>query len=422
MKRTEKQNILQRRNPVCLTVLPHRERISEILFMICSWAYLAESFAMNTTFRQTYGVKASTLTMRIVIPLIIISLLNILLLEDYSIGSMLLIYAACAVFYVSWKHRGDIFLLSMFSIFFSGRYAGWKRYIRATLALTAAGILAVVLMGRTGILTDLTYYRGEGSTPRPGFGFGHPNWLAGYTWALTAMYVMVRFDRWKPWEYLIPAAAAVFCLLVPNSRTNTVLLLLLIPGVMLFRHFRGASSRHRVLRVLLCLPFPLCAGISFWFGKFCPETSRILQTADNLLSNRLTYLRFYMENYSVTLWGQRVKYNTEIWNIFHPESAKQPLILDNAYGHILLQSGAVPFVILIVFLVCFTAYLLRHGYGEVAMILVIMALCGLSEYWIVRVPVNPAIFAIPLFAGQRTKEIPAASGRHDITSRGGTVS
>ena len=403
-------HLLQRENLLCLQTLPNRKKISSTVFLICFWLYLVIRFAKDSMLSQTdpdlyHWILGFSLY------LAGISLINILLLTDYSVGEMILILAACAAAWISCRHHGEQAVLVLTAILFSGRHADWGKFLRRSAVLIAAGIVLLAVLYFLGPLdSGMRFYRPVTMQPRLALGFIHPNGVGSFILSLTCLYVMIRLERWRWWDYALVAAAAIFCQIVPNSRTSVILLAVLIPGIFLFRFFHGAAARHVVLRVLLCLVYPACAAVSVWLGVFCRQGTAFYLLADRLLSLRISDARYFAEHYHVTLWGQKLVTKPKAPVNVPYIGVVNRLILDNSYLHVLYQDGLIIFLILMVWFTFMLWEMLRRGRDSAALVLILMAVEFVMEHQLTKLPANAALFAVPLLVSDAWPSLPQKRG------------
>lgn len=118
-----------------------------------------------------------------------------------------------------------------------------RRTLKAGLVTSCASFLAVVLASSAGWIGTLSELWDDGRM-RNSFGYGWYNLTGVIVLALCLMYVCLRQVRNLKWfDFIVLAAALVFCNEGPASRAAVVCLALLIALTLLLRFYQGSRGR-----------------------------------------------------------------------------------------------------------------------------------------------------------------------------------
>lgn len=201
-----------------------------------------------------------------------------------------------------------------------GFLAGGCTAMAAVLALHFAGIVAPDLTSeRMGVL-------------RGTYGYGHPNTFGGLVLGLVLAYVMLRAERIRWFDCILPAAAGVFLLVGPASRTAGLCCLMLAAGLAVCRLRQGravprlwpaacAGSVAAAAAVSYLLPL-LVIKVGPWNNDIGPAW---LAKLDSLLTCRISLTWMAYRLLDVRIAGQVFNWPT----------------VDNSFAFALFQFGPV---------------------------------------------------------------------------------
>ena len=189
-------------------------------------------------------------------------------------------------------------------------------------AILSAFIL-IVLSSLLRIIPEYQFYRNEGSA-RISLGFQQPNLLSINLLALVVLYILIR-KRSKGkykfaivegqldwWDVVTCILAAIFCYVVPNSITETIILLMLAVIIVLLKLRKLITSksitRSKVFRFCsIFMIFLLGVGT-----RYLVVNSRfdLLPSITSTFSNRLLYAVYGYNEFGIHLFPvSQEKYN-----------------------------------------------------------------------------------------------------------------
>lgn len=360
---------LAKQNPLCITG-QNAQRVSRALFYVSLFLLLAvNQFIGSSLYGQ--GDTQFVLFVRSLLWIPFgLALVNILFLCRYSIGQLLGIAAFIALWLVIYKSSGNQLytLPPSMALAFSCGNVKWKDVLKHTMWMWALLFIATALLCAAGVFPMVIYHR-NGMT-RYSLGAAHPNQLGATVLCFVFLWVMLRYNRLRPYEYALWLALAAFCWFVPNSRTATVSILLIILLTLLSKAAKGRLLESRLVR-WLCVAAPAAAAALSVLGSYFYNAGSVLYAkVDRIVfTGRLGLAHGFFDAYNVKLFGQRIKMVPLQWANEHNVPAR---IIDCFYGRMLMNGGAVglcAFMLVYLFLVYRAARNRDHG-------LVIMLLVG----------------------------------------------
>ena len=199
------------------------------------------------------------------------------------------------------------------------------------------------------LLTAFCYSRGIISAPvmmsgrgtvRNTFGFSHPNSLGMSILAACCAYAVLRFRRFKWYDIAIYSVSFYICNTLVYSRTAAIVVLII--GLLSLLVSIGHSKVFDALYMMFgCLVFVVGVVSSVWMMIYYDSSVQWMSQFNTFMSARPELSNYYYETYSVHLFGFDFSTMQEAYREY------SSFICDNAYAHVLLQSGIIVFLILI---------------------------------------------------------------------------
>lgn len=263
-------------------------------------------------------------------------------------------------------------------VFLVGSYGrDYKEIIRYSLIVLVVGIIAIGALAISGVI-DFNVVAGGLSDSgeriqRLSFGFNHPNALGMLIIVALLLRGILSGCRFSIPEYAAWLGIAAFLAFVVRTRTSSLVLIAGLCLIVLRRAYKTKEMASHYLGALTVVFVAIGVGIVLLYGAF-PDA---LQGLDSILSKRLSYANILLEEYPVTLFGQKVELIGTI-DAFH--QGREALVLDNAYYYTLICQGAIPLVLFV--LICVRAFM-KDGAADsslsVQWAICLLALVGISE-------------------------------------------
>jgi len=145
----------------------------------------------------------------------------------------------------------------------------------------------------------------------------------------------------QKYEYIFLAffnILATYLVNITASRTMQILVLVATIGFVCVRLLNFDKVSNKFIAKVVLLVFILCIFLSYLFALMYKPQNQLLSNLNTLLSGRLRLGNLFVEEYSLSLFGTRILYNT-------PNSSYQAVfglvyrVLDNSYLKYLLNFG-----------------------------------------------------------------------------------
>ena len=214
---------------------------------------------------------------------------------------------------------------------------------------------------------------------RYSLGFSTPNRCANTLLAIFIAYGILSIKKGSMRStYLMGALLMCSSYLITHSRTTVVMFAVSALAFAFFRSIDRLSLEwKKACSFVALIIVGLCIGTSIIMAYTYTPDNSLLSSINDALSQRLSYARMYTERYSVPLFGRDF---SDAPVEFGNGRQGTHFLVDNAYVHVLLRFGIVPFAIYVIaILTPMLQSALRGKWEATTLGLLIMAIFGVSE-------------------------------------------
>lgn len=278
----------------------------------------------------------------------------------------------------------DGYLLYSMAIALSCRRIQPHELLRRVFWLYLLIFSSVLFLYRFGLLSPM---HSKEERYRMNLGFSHYNTLGMVIVCIVILWILLRYEKTRWYDYLVWLGAAFFVWEVPNSRTATLCILLLLTGVFLSKNCK-MFEKH-LFRILAISVFPVMAGLSYISAALYSPDNPVLFFLNQLFSYRIRFGNDYLNKYQITLFGQKIRR-------INPDTAAKrgisPEILDNGYLRILLQLGIITFIVVLLIFIYIEYRALQEKQYAIVIGLFVIAFYNLSEFYMTSLFANTFLF------------------------------
>ena len=264
------------------------------------------------------------------------------------------------------------------------------------LCTNVAVIFLTVICANNGIIKKTTFIAGNGMPERQAFGFTHPNLFGLAVVTACCAYAVLQYRKFGWKDLLIYGVAFYACYELAYSRTSAISILLIV-FLSLFVTIDKHGRWDKLILVLGSLAFLGLSLFSIWLMVYFKPSISWMSNLNSMMTGRLDLMHHYFETYGVHMFGFDFSKMQENYRGYY-----DTFICDNAFAHVVLESGIV--VAALLFLAY--EYVLLRGlivYGELTpelFGLIIFAFVAFSESGAFWVCVNFCLVALaePFFS------------------------
>lgn len=216
-------------------------------------------------------------------------------------------------------------------------------------------------------------------------GFLNVNVLGGFILVFCISYICFHYFELRMRHFFLLFLLSLFTLFYINSNTSALTILLII-----FFYFFYSLFSTKKIKYIFSIGVALS---SLAFSIFLPASNGFLfEKLNYILANRLAYSAYFLEHYSITLFGQQIKL---VSTAEASSTGESPLVLDNSYLHCLMHYGLIVTIIFIVIYLFVINDAINTSNNIFLAVVTALLICSIFENWLYRVN---AVIILFLFA------------------------
>ena len=247
--------------------------------------------------------------------------------------ALCLVVGSCVLASTFISGSWNIFLLLLFLI--AGREVDLRKIAICVLCTNFAVILLTVICSNSGIIEKTTFIAGNGMPERQAFGFTHPNLFGLAVVTACCAYAVLRYRKFGWRDLLIYGVAFYACYELAYSRTSAISILLIV-FLSLFVTIDKHGHWDKLILVLGSLAFLGLSLFSIWLMVYFKPSISWMSNLNSMMTGRLDLMHHYFETYGVHMFGFDFSKIQENYRGYY-----DTFICDNAFAHVVLESGIV---------------------------------------------------------------------------------
>lgn len=268
-----------------------------------------------------------------------------LVLREFTWRSLFIIITSIITTFISWQvsETSTIAILLLFII--SAKNIKFDSIVKYDLYLKIIFGLIIITLYFKGATTNYIMYRSDG-TIRSSMGFSHPNAFGTYVFSLGADIFYINRNKFKIRHFILFALLAVIVDYFSDSRTSVISLIIMIVAGILFKLNGEKVMKNKLICKIIPSIFIIFTVLSLILCYFYKVENPFAYRLDELFSGRIRLAVDFLENYNITLFGNKI----EIVNTYYASlTGVRAKVLDNAYIKFLLQYGIVTYLVFALF-------------------------------------------------------------------------
>lgn len=260
-----------------------------------------------------------------------------------------------------------------------------RKLILIFLYIKSASILFTLFFNLTGILPSLIYENGNSSAYNT-FGFVHRNVLGANMATLCLGWMYYRYRKLKNIDYIVWITLSLLTYLLASSRTGLIIMILIIMGIFSLKKFEAILPNKINLEQIVPLCFLALIVLSIIGTLFFNSDNAFWNIIDKIFTKRFYFSNLCFREYGISLLGQNIPFTSSLLAQQNKDTVK--LILDNSYMRALLYYGLIPGALFLYTYYRLLKNTLKHSDLPLAFCLIIFAIYGLSERYMLDVFYN----------------------------------
>lgn len=202
-------------------------------------------------------------------------------------------------------------------------------------------VIITSICAKFGIISSYPI-KGDGGLIRDPMGFTHPNTFSAFVVVLCCAFAVIRFSKFSIIDLLLYLLGFYLSWSIAYSRTASICVIYIASLAFIFSKAKDYKLLYKAGAALFFLE---CVTSLYLMVQYNSSTIW-MNKIDKLLSGRFDLAHYFYKSYGVTPFG--VDYTNK--NISY--NGYSTFVVDNAFCHILLESG---YLISAIFLICYFA-------------------------------------------------------------------
>ena len=272
---------------------------------------------------------------------------NIRIERGFFMKKILFVFLIIGSFVIARRYSGADALLETRLLIAGANDIDYRKILKVYLIVEIPMIICTMIVGYTGVITNLVYHRGD--QVRMSFGFIYPtDFAAGIVFMIT-VWIVLRQARCTWIEIGMMIISVVLFEKYCDVRNSEIVMMILIICVVYLkiRNKLGAKKGKGYIPSLLlkvsCLVAPYgLAGFMILVSTFYPPDIEWMAKLNTLFSTRLSLGKEVFDRYDVQIWGQDIPMRG---NGGSTEVVADYFFIDSSYVNILMRLGLVVFIL-----------------------------------------------------------------------------
>lgn len=310
-----------------------------VLYYILFTLYNVISTVMYTGFSRLTYLNIPNLYFAIRIIIFVIFFFHILTLKLRVQTYLVCIFVvSCTVVSTLVSGSWNVLLLLLFLL--CGKDVNIKILSKCILWSNITIMTFTAIANEKGIITSPIGMTIDGAI-KVTYGFNHRNSLGMCILTTCCAYAVLRFRDFKIYDIIVYGFAFYICDALISSRTAAVIILLIAISSLVISVKQNRTVDSLVIITGLIL-FILAVLFSIWIMVYYNSSIPWMAQFNTFMSGRLELANYYYETYHIHLFGYDFSSMQQSYKDY------ETFICDNAYNHVILQSGIVVFAIIII--------------------------------------------------------------------------
>ena len=332
---------------------------------------------------------------------IFLLLIGILLrIKNNTFKKNLILFILSIIFSISFLTSKDPKLLVLFLIIIGAPDINFNEFIKKDMIIRFCLMIFVLIMYYFNFTESFLTHNSNGFFVSS-MGFSHPNTFALHIMTLCLDFIYLNFHKMKFLYYIIIAGFIYIINALTGSRTSEIAIIIMIILNIIITKTNINIFKRNWLKYVICV-IPILILIASLFLSYNYNGEGIYKDINKIVTNRLRFANWYLDNYDINLFGQKIIKVSTI------EAANKKIdrhILDNAYISLLLNYGIIPTITFL--MIIFSA--INKSYKEknkaIITLIIIYFLIGFVETYLYLFYANIYLIYLTTHPHNKMKEM-----------------
>ncbi len=276
----------------------------------------------------------------------LVVLFRYMVMRPVDMKKILFVFLIIGSFVIARRYSGADALLETRLLIAGANDIDYRKILKVYLIVEIPMIICTMIVGYTGVITNLVYHRGD--QVRMSFGFIYPtDFAAGIVFMIT-VWIVLRQARCTWIEIGMMIISVVLFEKFCDVRNSEIVMMILIICVVYLKIRNKCAKKGKgyipsLLLKILCLVAPYgLAGFMILVSRFYRPDIEWMAKLNTLFSTRLSLGKEVFDRYDVQIWGQDIPMRG---NGGSTEVVADYFFIDSSYVNILMRLGLVVFIL-----------------------------------------------------------------------------
>lgn len=293
-------------------------------------------------------------------------------IKYYTKSNYIKIIILFAIFVTSSIFSGNRAIIQYFVIILGSYNLDFNIIAKQVLIWECICVGIIVVLAILKIIPNRIFDRSNSDVKRYSIGFKYATYPALFVWYLTMLYLYVKTNKIKLFEYILLITINIIMYIVTNSRNELIFSFLIIFISIVYNKFKMNKTK-KIVSYFAKYSIIIFTVISILCMVLYNPKNNIWKKMNTLASGRLRLSNECMKEYDIKLFGNKMEW-IGLSEIYEGENEESDFFyVDNSYINILYNYGVI-FLILVMYSYYYiiTKEIEKENYFLISILLVII--------------------------------------------------
>lgn len=222
----------------------------------------------------------------------------------------------------------------------------FEKILKYVLTSEVVLVLIIIFLSLINVIPNRVFGRSNSDVMRYSLGFKYSTYPSIFIWYFTMLYLYIRKNKIKWWEYCLLLIINIILYIVTDSRNELICSIAIILFVIAFHKIKNKNFKKMVE---FCSKYLMlfCTIISLLFAILYNPKINAMKELNSVLSNRLQLSHNAIEDYGIKLFGNKIEWIGLSLVHFGDYNKNQFNYVDVSYLNILINFGIIALLLIL---------------------------------------------------------------------------
>lgn len=312
-------------------------------------------------------------------------------LDDYTTKEICLIIIIIMLLLLNSISVGGNAVLCLFLFVIGMKGIDFNKVARSMLVWFLIGLIVTIAASQIGVIENWSY--NSAGRERVSLGYFYPSHATSTIFYCVCLLCFVLGNKLKLWHVFLIEVFNIWQYKATDARAGTLMMLFVPIMFYLFKYIRGDINKKPIVK-LFVLAFPVSALFSFFTAIFYNGQGLLLKL-NSLISNRLYLANRALQEYGITLFGERIDWigNGGVGHIKRSLEGEYNYV-DCSYIKIMFDYGIVICAIVVVGFTIASIVAVKKNNKYLLLALSFVAVYSIIEPRLIEIGFNPFVLIL----------------------------